>query len=472
MGLFAFLRRLFGGSPPAVPPVPGPVSDPVFELPSQPVPAPSQALPPEPRTDVAPVAATTASTVAPPVVKSARSVRVSGTVARSHGPVLLRPLNYQSSLIRTPQTREVVEGRPYQFAFPVARSGHFLDLSTDVDQRWLDYFGLPLLRTPDDVADWLEIPIGQLAWLTHRSRPGHRPQSASESHYVTSWIPKRSGGWRLLEAPKPLLKQVQQQILREILDKVPAHPAAHGFVQNRSILTNAEPHLRQRFVLKLDLSDFYTTVRYSRVVAIFRSLGFSREAAIWLARLTTAALPWNSTAPAAVTNLKRFTAAHLPQGASTSPALANLSAFSLDVRLAGLAEAYRLNYTRYADDLTFSGSGLSVPALREVIPLVRRIVCSERFFLNSKKLRIVRNCERQVVAGVVVNQRPNISRPEYDKLKAILHNCVKQGPAGQGMADHPDFAAHLRGRIAHVMQLNPQRGRKLLAIYEQINWNR
>ena len=84
--------------------------------------------------------------------------------------VRLDPLSYESSLIPTPPSREIVESRPYRFAFPGPRTGQFLDLSQDSDQRWLDYFGLPTLTTPDALADWLGIPIGKLAWLTHRTQ--------------------------------------------------------------------------------------------------------------------------------------------------------------------------------------------------------------------------------------------------------------------------------------------------------------
>ena len=99
---------------------------------------------------------------------------------------------------------------------------------------------------------------------------------------VYQWKAKRSGGGRLIESPKPLLKGIQTRILRDILDRVPLHAAAHGFAKGRSIASNAKPHCGQAVVVKWDLADFYPSVRFNRVVAIFRSLGYSREAAVWL----------------------------------------------------------------------------------------------------------------------------------------------------------------------------------------------
>ena len=346
--------------------------------------------------------------------------------------VRLEPLRYQSSLVKTSAESERSAGDdpPYRFARLSVDGTSYLDLSRDGDSRWLSHFELPVLNLPDELADFLGVKLGKLAWLTHRFDEGGRPAREQDSHYHYHWKPKRSGGHRLIESPKRTLKAVQTVILREILDRVPTHPSAHGFVRGRSIRSNAAPHVGQRLLLKFDLADFYGSVRYSRIVAIFRSLGYSREVALWLGRLTTSAIPAGMTFPHGdALAFRTYYPRHLPQGAPTSPALANLSAYGLDVRLAGLARAYGVQYTRYADDLTFSGPGRIVPALREFVPLAQSIIRSERFFVQREKRKVLRSNQRQTVAGVVVNTKPNISRKQFDQLKAILHNSLRHGPA-------------------------------------------
>ncbi len=362
---------------------------------------------------------------------------------------------------------------PYRFANFGDRPGTYFDLRDGTNLQRLQTFDVPRFETPDELANWLNIPVGKLAWLIHRFDENRRPENEGSAHYWHRWIPKRSGGSRLVEAPKPILKSVQQQILREILDRVPPHSQAHGFILGRSIVTNARIHCGQRVVVKWDLQNFYANVKYSRVVAIFRSLGYGREAAIWLARLTTSTVPWNIQLPKEGDSaLAPYLSRHLPQGAPTSPALANLSAYSLDLRLSGLARSFGANYSRYADDLTFSGSEHFLCSLPAFLPLAARIVQSERFRINRAKRHIIRSNQRQSVTGIVVNERPNLSRRDVDRLKAILHNCRRLGPSSQNRDAHDDFAAHLRGRIAHVMHVNPNRGERLLEIFEQIDWRR
>ncbi|SNT26155.1 reverse transcriptase family protein [Rhodococcoides kyotonense] len=155
---------------------------------------------------------------------------------------------------------------------------------------------------------------------------------------------------------------------------------------------------------------------------------------------------------------------HLPQGAPTSPALANLAARRLDIRLTGLARSMDMRYTRYADDLAFSGAC----DVDKVLWVVWQIVRDEGFSLNPTKTRVRRAHKRQQLTGLVVNDWPAVPRKEYDELRAILHNCARTGPEEQNCNGHNDFRAHLYGRIARVGETSEARRRKLLDLAERV----
>ena len=161
---------------------------------------------------------------------------------------------------------------------------------------------------------------------------------------------------------------------------------------------------------------------------------------------------------------------HLPQGAPTSPALANLAAYRLDARMAGLARAADASYTRYADDLVFSGGESFARSIARFHVYAAAVALEEGFAVQHQKTRVMRQGVRQRAAGVVLNQKPNISRDDYDQLKAILHNSVRDGPHNQNRAGVADFRAHLAGRIAHVARINPAHGEKLTRLLERIAW--
>ena len=333
----------------------------------------------------------------------------------------------------------------------------------------------PILETPAQLAGWLGIPIARLDWYADL-KGLNRPAEDNLQHYRYRWLPKRTPNtFRLLEEPKPVLKSIQHQILIDILSCLDPHDAAHGFRRKRSIATNAAVHCGRAIVVRFDLKDFFTSIPAAKVAAVFDAIGYPQPMARILAGLCTTRLPYRiwQTKPGVHdetghANWVRLSMPHLPQGAPTSPALANLCALRLDVRLSALGRNIDAKYTRYADDLTFSGpEELAVARLQRS---VMEICAEEGFILNPTKTRIQRRSTRQTVAGVVVNVRPNIGREEFDLLKAILTNCVRTGPEEQNRAEHPDFRAYLSGRIAFVAMVNSKRGRKLWAIFDRIEW--
>ncbi len=335
---------------------------------------------------------------------------------------------------------------------------------------------IPRLATIGELAAWLDLPLPQLDWLADRRQQQGKTGVPALQHYRQTFIPKRSGPPRLIEEPKPRLKAIQRKILAGILDLVPTHPAAHGFVRERSCVTAAAAHASENVVLTVDLKDFFLKTRISRVHALFRNLGYPEQTARALTGLVTTATPlatfqrlpdrerhsWETQ--------KTFNTPHLPQGTPTSPALANLAAFTLDTRIAGLARRFGVTYTRYADDLAFSG-GSGLQARADVfLASVSEITTDERYALNPMKTHLMTRATRQQVTGLVVNDRVNIDRVSYDRLKAILTNCVRHGPADQNRESVHDFRAHLNGRIGWVTHINPARGAKLRQIYSRIDW--
>jgi RNA-directed DNA polymerase len=336
--------------------------------------------------------------------------------------------------------------------------------------------GVPKLSAAGDLAAWLETPPEQLDWLSDARRLHRRTDIPVLQHYVYTFAEKRCGHYRLIEAPKPRLRAIQRRILHEILDLLPPHGSAHGFVKGRSCLTAARIHAGERILLTLDLRNFFISIPSARIHAIFRCLGYPWTVARLLTGLCTTMTPVSvfTRGPEGSTfdwqTQQIYGMPHLAQGAPSSPALANLCAWRLDRRLARLSQRFGANYTRYADDLAFSGDETFASKQAVFMRLVDAIIRDEGFFTNGAKSRIMDRSMRQRITGLIVNERLNVPRESYDELKAILHNCAKHGSAGQNRRDLPDFRAHLEGRIAWVEAVNTARGAKLRRIFDRIHW--
>ncbi len=335
-------------------------------------------------------------------------------------------------------------------------------------------WALPALVTVDDLAAHLRLSPAELAWFADLKSLTRKPRvSAQLQHYHYRWLTKSTGALRLIESPKGLLKKFQRHILTTILNCVPPHPAVHGFVACRSIKTFASPHTAQAIVLRLDLQDFFPSIRRARVQSIFRTLGYPETVADLLGGLCTNAAPSAifQDQPSSRDLRDLYAQTHLPQGAPTSPALANIAAYRMDCRLFGLAQASGITYTRYADDLAFSGSVTFARSADRFATHVASIAMQEGFAINHRKTRIMRSGSRQHLAGLVVNQHPNIARPDFDRLKATLHNCLRNGPTAENRENIPHFRSHLLGRIAFVAMANPTRGARLARLFEAIAWS-
>jgi RNA-directed DNA polymerase len=330
-----------------------------------------------------------------------------------------------------------------------------------VRMRW----DTPALSDLAGLAAFLGLSDGQLDWYADRRSFNRRAVSDRLRHYRYAWV-----GGRLIEAPKPRLRAVQRRLLGEVLGRIPVHDSVHGFVSGRGVHTFAAPHAGAPVVIRIDLVSFFASVTAARVYGMLRAAGFPEPVAHALAALCTTRTPPGvlSAAPSLPHRSYRLAllrGAHLPQGAPTSPALANLCGHRLDRRLTGLASAFDARYTRYADDLAFSGD-LSPSRVAGLVRHVDAIATAEGFRVHPAKLRVRGQSDRQLLAGLVVNARPAVPRDEYDRLRAILHDAARNGLAAANRSGHPDFAGYLAGRVAWVGHGHPTRAARLAALLE------
>ena len=334
------------------------------------------------------------------------------------------------------------------------------------DPQRLARHGLPELADAAQLADAMGITVAELRFL------GFHREVARTHHYHSFTLPKKTGGERLISAPMPRLKRAQYWVLDNILGKVPAHDAAHGFLAGRSIVSNAAPHAGHDVVINLDVKDFFPSIAFGRIKGVFRHLGYGEAMATLLALLCSEnrAQAWQ------VDGEKLFVGGKarervLPQGAPTSPMLTNLLCRRLDRRLLGLARQLGFVYTRYADDLTFSASGEAArDNVGRLLGRVRWILRDEGFTPHPDKERVMRKGRRQEVTGLVVNaDKPGVSRETRRRLRAALHRAT-QASAGkpahwQGQAAQP---SQLLGLAQFVYQVDPVQGGPLLGQARQL----
>ncbi|MCX7664725.1 MAG: reverse transcriptase family protein [Gemmataceae bacterium] len=315
--------------------------------------------------------------------------------------------------------------------------------------------GLPTLDNPNQLAEFLGLSISELRGFAFHT------DLAKFVHYARFTIPKRDGTERPIWAPMPRLKEVQRKILTEIVERLPVHGAAHGFITGRSIVTNAQVHRNSRLILKMDIKDFFPTVTWRRVKGVFNRAGYREQVATLLALLVT-----ESPREIIEHNGQKYYVALgprcLPQGAPTSPSITNALCLRMDHRLSGLAQKAGYRYTRYADDLTFSLplENKGKPHLGRLIGLVKSIVAEEGFQIHPEKTRVHRIGGSQRVTGLVVNgdKGPRVGRELKRRLRAALHNRQNNKPR----PENAETDAQLRGYGAYIFMTEPELGAKIL----------
>lgn len=294
--------------------------------------------------------------------------------------------------------------------------------------------------------------LNDLAWRLGMPLPRLRKiavdiQRDMYSHYSYEVKHLLGGKDRHLRVPKPELRKVQKRIHRNILRPLSLSHAAHGGVKGCSPRTNASQHLGQRRVINVDVQEFFPSVSHRQIYGTFRRFDFGSDVASLLTRLTTVS-------------------GQLPQGSPTSTALANLLlAGPVDDQLAREAQALGARYTRYVDDMTFSGRDP-----RPLINMARTHLARKGLRLHrskqsgKSKLTIALRSERQEVTGLVVNSdRPSLSRQRRDKIRATIHSLrTKAG------ADARKLENSIRGKLVHLAEFNPGAAKRLRRLFDGV----
>lgn len=260
-------------------------------------------------------------------------------------------------------------------------------------------------------------------------------------------MPKRRGGTRVIEAPMPSLLKCQKWIAQNILEHIPIHENATAYRKGIGLIKNVEPHLGKRHLLKLDLKDFFHSIKINRVISIFLFLGYLPKTAYELASLCCLN-------------------GRLPQGAATSPILSNIIAKRMDHRLSALAKKYGLEYTRYSDDITFSGS--DIPSV--ILSLIHRIIESEGYISNKEKTRLYTRPGKRIVTGIsVAGVKPKLPRDTKKCIRKDFHELITKGHYKDLMLKGGEdvfFLESLKGRLSFWKFIEPESTYPVMALQE------
>ena len=260
---------------------------------------------------------------------------------------------------------------------------------------------------------------------------------SSKAFYREFEIKKRSGGFREIRAPYPSLLYMQHWIYKEILLKCKVNATAHGFVKKRSILTNANVHKGQTFLLKMDLKDFFPSIPINWIVNVFKDIGYTNDIAFYLASICCLE-------------------GTLPQGAPTSPMLSNIVASFMDKRLYKLCQEYGYKYTRYADDIAISGSFIS-PTF---IDAVSGIIEDCGFEVNKKKTRLYGEKGNKIITGIsLANNEVRIPRDYRRELEQEIYYILKYGfdaHVKRNKIKKSNYLQSIIGKLNYWLMVEPQ----------------
>lgn len=260
----------------------------------------------------------------------------------------------------------------------------------------------------------------------------------TQKYYWTFFIPKKDGTKRVITEPLPNLKEIQNWILHNILYKLSSHKFAKAYIPGKKIRENVKLHTKKKFVITFDIHNFFDSIKRESVEWIFSEIGYSDLVSNLLSKLCTL----NGC---------------LPQGAPTSPYLSNLFMRDFDERIRQYCIGKKIMYTRYADDMTFSSSSESFD-IKALEKEVSKAVAAKGLSLNPQKTHIMRYDNKQIVTGVVVNQRPRLPKKERKRLRLVMHYVYLNGLAKHIKNENIDkvnYGRYLLGKINYALSLEP-----------------
>jgi RNA-directed DNA polymerase len=275
------------------------------------------------------------------------------------------------------------------------------------------------LQSRQDIAAYLGVQDEILCYILYSPRC---------VKYREFEVPKKSGGVRIIHSPQFLLRNIQKELNKSLQELYVARNPAFAFIKGRSIIDNAEKHLRQRYVLNLDLKDFFPSINFGRVVGLLKNKPYclNPKVAIVLGQICCHYIELDG---------KRT--GRIPQGAPTSPVISNMICAQLDSQLQKLAKKYGCLYTRYADDITFSTSKNKFPGALAFFSdeinewligqELRDIIQNNGFLINQKKVRLATREEHQQVTGITVNRKLNLRRTYIKQVRAMLYSWETKG---------------------------------------------
>lgn len=308
------------------------------------------------------------------------------------------------------------------------------------------------ITTRNELADFLKIERKVLTNVLY--------YNGIEHYYHSFTIPKKNGGMREIDAPQSTLRYIQKRLLKELYkyydyyckENEISHNISHAFERGKGIISNAYIHKNKRYIINVDLKNFFNSFHFGRVRGFFNKNKYFE-------------LPIEvSTVIAQLVCYK----GKLPQGAPTSPMITNLICNVLDYKLLSLAKKYRLDYTRYADDLTFSTNDKKiVENYNSFIKELKRVINKNGFAVNENKTRFVYKGSKQIVTGLVVNKRINVDRIYYRKTRAMANSLYRKGE--YYIDGTLGSLSQLEGRLAFIDEIEHYNNIVTAKKYEKFN---